>query len=656
MSTSERGALVSVVVGFLNGERFIDEAVQGVLAQGYPEWELWLVNDGSTDGSAEIARRYAEQHPQRISLLEHPRRENRGVCASRNLALRHATGRYVALLDVDDIWLPQKLERQVAILEQHPDAGMVYGASQYWHGWTGEAEDRARDSVPELGVEAGRLYPPRTLLPLLHPLGPGTAPCPSDLLLRRELVEQIGGFEEDFRGMYQLYEDQAFLAKVYCNAAVFVSDETWSRYRIHADSCMAMVKRAGREAAVRQFYLNWLERYLRGQGTTDPAIWHAFRQASGHGGVPGAGGTDWTLRVAGRSVARLLAPQGDPAAVRIDIETAATRVGYDIQLNLPRLRVKENQRYRLRFRARADRPRRILVGLAEAHEPWQSLGWHEVIELATAWRDVEAEFVAARGDQNARIHFDVGETAISVDLNDVSLCSLPEGAPVLPETGQARVPVDLGSLHRLEPISRNWGFDRGLPIDRYYIEGFLARHAADVRGHVLEIDSDAYTRQFGGQRVTRSDVLHYGPGNPQATIVGDLTSAPQIPDRTFDCVILTQTLQFIYDSRSALQTLHRILKPGGVLLATLPGISKTHHLEWDGTWYWGFTAASAQRLFAGVFGPEPVEVESFGNVLASISFLHGLAAEDLRKEQLDHRDPEYQVLITVRAVKANPTP
>jgi SAM-dependent methyltransferase len=161
-----------------------------------------------------------------------------------------------------------------------------------------------------------------------------------------------------------------------------------------------------------------------------------------------------------------------------------------------------------------------------------------------------------------------------------------------------------------------------------------------------------YTRKFGGNRVTISDVLHVTEGNPRATIVGDLTCADHIPSDTFDCIILTQTLQYIYDTRAALQTLHRILKPGGILLATFPGISRTDHEDCDGSWFWGFTSASGRRLFEEVFSFANVKIQAYGNVLAAISLLHGLAMEELRREELDHFDPDYEILIAVRAVKA----
>jgi SAM-dependent methyltransferase len=219
--------------------------------------------------------------------------------------------------------------------------------------------------------------------------------------------------------------------------------------------------------------------------------------------------------------------------------------------------------------------------------------------------------------------------------------------------GEARL------LRRLEPISSTFGFDRGQPIDRYYIENFLASQAADIRGRVLEIRRNDYTSKYGGEGVNVSDVLDIAEDNRRATIHADLTRADHIPSDAFDCIILTQTLHFIYDLRSAVQTLYRILKPGGVLLATFPGISKTSCRECTqhGEYYrWMFTQLSAQQLFEETFPAVNLRIEAHGNVLAAVSFLHGLAVEELHQEELDHYDPDYEVLITLRAVKPEVTP
>jgi SAM-dependent methyltransferase len=206
-------------------------------------------------------------------------------------------------------------------------------------------------------------------------------------------------------------------------------------------------------------------------------------------------------------------------------------------------------------------------------------------------------------------------------------------------------------MRRITPISRVFGFDRGTPIDRYYIEKFLARNAADIRGRVLEVGDDAYTREFGGDRVATSDVLHVSEKNARATIIADLADAQNVPSGAFDCIVLTQTLQLIYDVRAAVSTLHRILRPGGVVLATIPGISQIDHYDWSDSWYWAFTMLSARRLFEEFFSAGSVRIESFGNVLTATAFLQGIASGELRADELDHNDSDYPVTITVRAVK-----
>lgn len=213
--------------------------------------------------------------------------------------------------------------------------------------------------------------------------------------------------------------------------------------------------------------------------------------------------------------------------------------------------------------------------------------------------------------------------------------------------------VRFGDLRQLRPISSDYGNSRGLEIDRYYIEKFLTEFSTDVRGRVLEIKHNAYTRRYGGDRVTQSDVLHPVEGNPDATIVADLTKADHLPSNAFDTVIFTQTLQVIYDIRTVIATLHRILKPGGVLLATASGMAQLSLQDFD-AWgeYWRFTSLSARLLFEEVFAAGNVTVRPYGNVLAAISFLEGLAAEDLKKQELDAVDRSYEILIAIRAVKA----
>lgn len=245
--------------------------------------------------------------------------------------------------------------------------------------------------------------------------------------------------------------------------------------------------------------------------------------------------------------------------------------------------------------------------------------------------------------QNRRLKLRAADTA-SHRMGDTK-------SPARPPVGEVR----FGDLRRVSPISRNFGMNRGQPIDRYYIENFLSRHAEDIAGHVLEIKDSAYTRRFGGERVSVRDVLDVDDDNPRATIVADLTSADHIPADTFDCIVFTQTLHFIYDMRAAVMTLCRILKPGGVLLATFPGITQTSCGEHGEYYCWALSRLSAQRLFEETFPAQDIEVNAYGNVLAAIAFLHGLASEELRQEELDNHKPDYEVSITVRARKPHNT-
>jgi glycosyltransferase involved in cell wall biosynthesis len=528
--------LVSVVAIFLNGERFLGDAIQSVIAQTCRDWELLLVDDGSSDGSSAIARSYAGRDPHRVRYLEHPGHRNEGMSASRDLGLQHARGKYLALLDADDVWLPEKLERQVAILEAHPEVALLYGAPLYWFGWSGKPEDQALDYVIDLKLPADRVYdPPSLLIPFLQRAAP--TPCPSDVLVRCVAARRVGGFEAHFVGVNMVYEDQAFFSKLLLVMPAFASSQTWDRYRQHPESCYAVSKATGRREVARRYFLKWFRRYLRDQGLTAGPVWDTVRAELGRVG-PKARALDRA-----RELARVTMPPG-----------------------------------------------------------------------LRSW-------ISSR-------------------------------VPGL-EASPARRSVRFGSLRRLEPVSRKFGWDRGgLPVDRYYIERFLQRCAGDIAGRVLEARDDAYTRRFGGARVTRADVLHPTTDNPNATIVADLTCGDQIPGDAFDCIVLTQVLPFILDLPAAVRTLHRALRPGGVVLATVPGISQIVRYDME-RWgdYWRFTSLSARRLFEAGFPGGDVRVEAHGNVLAATAFLQGLTTRDLRPDELDHRDPDYEVLVTIRAVK-----
>jgi hypothetical protein len=213
--------------------------------------------------------------------------------------------------------------------------------------------------------------------------------------------------------------------------------------------------------------------------------------------------------------------------------------------------------------------------------------------------------------------------------------------------GRAR--VDWGDLRRTTPISPVWGADRGRCVDRYYIEQFLEAHADDIRGDVLEVYDSDYTVRFGGRGVRRSDVIDIDPTNPRATVIADLRRADAIPTHAYDCFIMTQTLHVIYEMGAVLRECARILKPGGVLLATLPCASRIapeQGLDGD---FWRFTPAAARSLFSEFFPPERLEVRAYGNVLVNIAFQYGLACEDLTQREFETHDPYFPLLISVRA-------
>jgi glycosyltransferase involved in cell wall biosynthesis len=262
---------VSVIVIFKDEEAFLEQAIESVRAQRFPNWELLLADDGSADASTAIAKACARNADGRVRYLEHPGHANLGMSATRNLGLSHATGEFVSLLDADDMLHPHALEEQIAILRAHPRVGMVYGPLEYWYGWTGLPEDGGRDFVYPVGVPADRIYEPPSLIALFVR---DVAFAPSGMLLRRSVVEQVGGFEQSFR---DLYEDQVFAAKICRTTPVYVSSRCFYRYRQHPASCCNAAAREGRLDAARRPFLRWLAGYLEDQQLGGSDAWRVAR-------------------------------------------------------------------------------------------------------------------------------------------------------------------------------------------------------------------------------------------------------------------------------------------------------------------------------------------------------------------------------------------
>jgi glycosyltransferase involved in cell wall biosynthesis len=258
---------------FLDGERFIDEAIRSVIDQSFTDWELLLVDDGSSDGSTDLALRWSEKDD-RIRYVEHPAHANLGMSASRNAGLSHATAPLLAFLDCDDVWLPEHLATHVAVLDADPTLDASYGAFRLWHSWTGLPEDAAFDRVARLGVAPGSVHEPGELL-AVYRSDTGSLPGICCVVTRTDAVRRLGGFADEFRGCF---EDQVYLAKLGLHLRVHVSGECTSLYRRHEESCCAVAISEGRYHYTKpneaeHAYLRWLSRYLRQQGATSGAAW-----------------------------------------------------------------------------------------------------------------------------------------------------------------------------------------------------------------------------------------------------------------------------------------------------------------------------------------------------------------------------------------------
>ena len=261
--------LVSVITPFLNGGDWLRQAVESVLAQTYTNWQLILIDDGSTPEATGIAKEYSKLYHDKIIYTEHPGHINLGCSSSRNQGMKFATGELVALLDSDDVWLPSKLQKQVDIHNKYPEAGFICEASNYWYSWEHAEKD---DVVIKVGVEQNKLYEPPQLIYSLYPLGKGAAPCPSGMMITRSLYEEIGGFEDSFKGENQAYEDQPFLFKVYLRTPVYISGEANNLYRQRSGSLMQFISDKKKYYRVRSYFLCWMEDYINSHNIYDPEI------------------------------------------------------------------------------------------------------------------------------------------------------------------------------------------------------------------------------------------------------------------------------------------------------------------------------------------------------------------------------------------------
>lgn len=268
--------LVSIITPFFNGELYLRETIESVLHQKYTNWELILIDDGSSDSSTMVARSYSKKFAGKIFYIQHDNHENRGASASRNLGISKATGELVAFIDSDDLWLPEKLQLQVALLQKNPQATVICEATKYWNSWS---DPKKKDIQVKVGVEEDKLYDFPALASQLYPLGSGPGFCNCGLIVKKTVLDKFGAFDENFIGKNQLYEDQVLFVKLYLHGTVYISSLCNNLYRQRPDSLMHGLYAEGYSRKGRYFFLQWLENYIRKNNITDKNIHRSLKKA-----------------------------------------------------------------------------------------------------------------------------------------------------------------------------------------------------------------------------------------------------------------------------------------------------------------------------------------------------------------------------------------
>jgi len=586
---------VSIIIPAFNAAATLNATIESVVGQRRSDWEAIIFDDGSTDMTADIVRAWCERDP-RLRLLTGP---NRGCAAARNEAARHAKSPWLLFLDADDLIREDHFALTLAAADGNPAPDIIYGAGA-------RLTSDGRMGAPEI--------PPRSQH--FRHLASFNLFFLNACLIRRAAFEETGGFDSTLATCADWDMLQRFAR---ADAPVVAVDGWLAICRMRPDSMSRKAeslfdnarevilrahRRDSRVAKPAGEYAEGLPAVLAGAAIAEIAIWCAARMVG-----------------AGMDAASLL--QRIEFAPVTDLEN-------DRSVSMMQ--------------------RGVLLGGCALQEDWTALWPMYRNSIQSSFAIVEHR-CALPGFASRCMEELERRSGARLGPNDARQRTgdrIPWRIAV-PKVGE----VEFGDFLRLKPVSTVWGFDRGEPVDRLYIESFLQRHCEDVRGRVLEGAPIYYTHRFGGERVTRSDVLHVDAGVPNATIIADLAAADHVQSDLFDCIILTQTLQYVFDLRAAITTLWRILKPGGVLLLTAPGISQIDDDRWGHGRYWSFTAPSVRRLLLECFPVTAVEVESRGNVMSAIAFLQGLSQQDVSSLRYQVDDPLYPVIILARAAKAN---
>jgi glycosyltransferase involved in cell wall biosynthesis len=533
--------LISVVIPCYNHGEFLANAIESVNNQDYPYKEIIVVDDGSTDNSKKIAKKYNVQY------VYQP---NQGLAAARNTGIENSKGDFLVFLDADDRLLDQALSVNYNLLKQHENAAFVWGTHKKVfnaHETIGTyGENKEKDAYCNL-LKYGNYIE-------MH----------ATVMFRRWVFDTLR-YDTELKAC----EDYDLYLRITRNHPIIQHNHLIASYYIH-ESNMSKNSPMMLQAALK--VLHQQKPFLRNE---------AEKKCLKKG-------------------------------IRFWVNF------YCNLIYLKQTRLSENNFY-----------------------------FDHTNEFSTLWKYKKSLFFKSL-IVKPMVYFkeNIIKLSPSVFLRVLNKIGLYK--QFNPKKGH----INKGDFNRLTPFSNQFGYDRGGPVDRYYIENFLKKNSDAIKGKVLEIGDNDYTIQYGAANVSKSDVLHIDEQNDKATIIGDLSNAPHIADETYDCIILTQTLHLIYNFQDAIKTCYRILKPGGKLLLTVPGISHIDQGEWKDNWLWSFTEASIKKILSESFKRSDYEVQSYGNVLVAASFLYGLGKPELQKEQLDFHDPHYQVIITASATKS----
>lgn len=544
LNSEKESSLISVIITCYNHGQYLARAIESVLKQNYQNFEIIVVDDGSTDNTAQISENYTD--------VKYVYQSNQGLSAARNTGIDHSSGVYISFLDADDWFLPGALSANLTYLMQNPELAFVSG------GYVRINEQNEITNKTTHVVDKDHYC---------HLLRAGNFIVMHAAVLYRRRVFDEFRFDVSLKAC----EDYDIYLKIAGKYPILHHTKFIAAYRTHTQNMSGDVPLMLESALL---VLNRRREFLSTSKERE------FFQK----------GLKFWKDLYCNEVYYNLLYKPDYAAKNVRGKEIDMLRRFRKQLYFKYLVLKPFPLMQIKDFVRKNFPHSLQRILHKA------------------------------GLIKSFIH--------------------PHGK------------IKFGDLDRTVPFNYDFGYSRGGPVDRYYIENFLQRQSNKIKGRVLEIGDNEYTTRFGGAQVTKSDILHINKSNPNATLIGDLSNAPHLPTASFDCIILTQTLHLIYNFRDALQNCCRILKPGGALLITVPGISQIDQGEWNQYWMWSFTENSMRKLLTENFPLENVLVETFGNVFAATAFLYGIGSPEVKKERLDYSDPHYPVIITAAAVKS----